>query len=263
MIRIGDIDRGNSFDFGKTAEEYAKYRDIYPDSFFKDLLGYQIGTPGQRVLDLGTGSGVVPRSMIRYGAEWTGADISEEQIGQAVRLSAAAGAEINYIVCPADDIPFDDNSFDAVTACQCFWYFPKETSIPEIRRVLKPGGKFAAIYMIHLPAESEIVRRADELVMKYNPSWSGGYFERLKLSPPEWLGNDFKAAHLDEYVEDVAFTREGWLGRMRSCRGVGATLPPELVAQFDKDHRAVLEELAGETFLIPHQFIYEIYDVIK
>jgi SAM-dependent methyltransferase len=261
MIRFSDIDNGKSFDFGKTAEEYAKYRDIYPESFFKEILNYKIGMSGQRVLDLGTGSGVVPRSMARYGAKWTGADISEEQVGQAVKLSA--GMDIDYIVCPADSIIAEDNSFDAVTACQCFWYFPKETSIPEIRRVLKPGGRFAVLYMIHLPSESEIVRKSDELVLKFNPVWTGAGFKRVKPQIPAWLGDHFKVADLCEYVENVEFTREGWCGRMRSCRGVGAALPREQADLYKDELYALLSETAGETFLIPHQFIYEIYDVIK
>jgi cyclopropane fatty-acyl-phospholipid synthase-like methyltransferase len=263
MLRIGGIDSGKAFDFGKTAEEYAKYRDIYPDSFFAEIFSYGIGLPGQKVLDLGTGSGVVPRSMVKYGAEWTGADISEEQIAQAVKLSRAAGADISYTVCPADDIPFGDDCFDAVTACQCFWYFPKETSMPEIKRVLRPGGRFAAVYMIHLPLESAIVKKSDELVEKYNPSWSGGGFARQKLSRPPWLGNDFKVTELREYVEDVEFTLEGWCGRMRSCRGVGASIPREAADRFREELYTVIGEMAGDCFAIPHQFIYEVYDVVK
>ena len=38
---------------------------------------------GQRVLDIGTGTGVLPRNMYKYGAKWTGTDISPEQIEQA------------------------------------------------------------------------------------------------------------------------------------------------------------------------------------
>lgn len=37
-----------------------------------------------------------------------------------------------------------------------------------------------------------------------------------------------------DYVEDVTFTRDSWCDRMRACRGVGASLPPELVEQYDK-----------------------------
>lgn len=46
------------------------------------------------VLDTGTGTGVLPRHMHRYGAKWTGADISENQIEQAKILSA--GMNIDY-----------------------------------------------------------------------------------------------------------------------------------------------------------------------
>ena len=61
-------------------------------------------------------------------------------------------------------------------------------------------------------------------------------FDRVKLSPPDWLENNFAVVDLHDYVEDVTFTREDWCGRMRACRGVGALLPPDLVEQYDKEH---------------------------
>ncbi|MDR0325510.1 MAG: methyltransferase domain-containing protein [Oscillospiraceae bacterium] len=261
MIHLPYVDGGQGFDFGKTSRNYAKYRDIYPVSFYEELHGYRIGTEGQNVLDLGTGTGVVPRHMARYGAKWTGADISEEQISEARELSK--GLPIDYLVFPADENPFADDSFDAVTACQCFWYFPKDTSMPEIRRVLKKGGRFAVLSMVHLPGESEIVRLGEEIVLKYNPSWSGANFQRMRLSPPDWLHHGFAVADQREYVKDVTFTRESWHGRMLSCRGVGASMPPDLAGRFDEEHRAMLLAAAEESFAIPHQFTYEIYDVIK
>ncbi|MCL2693631.1 MAG: class I SAM-dependent methyltransferase [Oscillospiraceae bacterium] len=258
MLNLNHVDGGKGFDFGKAAKDYAKYRDIYTDSFYKTLLGFGIGTAGQKILDLGTGSGVIPRTMLKHGAKWTGADISAEQIEQARELSAGLG--INYIVCPADDIPAEDNSFDVVTACQCFWYFPVETTIPEIRRVLKPGGRFAILSMIGLPKESAILAKSEELVLKFNPGWNGCNFDRQKLSPPDWLGDRFKVIALHDYVEDVVFTRENWCGRMRACRGVGASLPPDLVEQYDREHYAALLKIAGENFTIPHQFLFQIYE---
>ena len=261
MIHLDGIDGGKGFDFGKTAKDYAKYRDIYPETFFRKLHGYQIGTAGQNVLDLGTGSGVLPRSMIKYGAKWTGADLSAEQIAMAKELSGNAG--IDYIVCPADEIPSPDNSFDAVTACQCFWYFPEDTAMPEIRRVLKRGGRFAVLFMMHLADQSAIVRKSEELVLKYNPGWSGAGYKRAELPKRSWAGEDFAVAELCEYLEEVEFTREGWRGRMKSCRGIGASLPPDAADRYDREHHAALCEMAGETFSIPHQFIFEIYDVKK
>ena len=46
------------------------------------------------MLDLATGTGVLPRGMQKYGAKWTGADISENQIKYARLLSEASGADI-------------------------------------------------------------------------------------------------------------------------------------------------------------------------
>ena len=63
-----NIDGGNTFDWGRTSKEYAKYRDIYPDAFYERILARNLCVKGQKVLDLGTGTGVLPRNMYRYGA---------------------------------------------------------------------------------------------------------------------------------------------------------------------------------------------------
>jgi len=85
MLCLDHADSGKGFDFGKVAQDYAKYRDIYSARFFKTILQYNIGTAGQRVLDLGTGSGVICRHMasVSPGAKWVGADISTNQIEAA------------------------------------------------------------------------------------------------------------------------------------------------------------------------------------
>ena len=88
MIEKDHIDGGRGFDFGKTSRDYARYRDIYPEAFYECLLRHGIGTKGQRVLDIGTGTGVLPRNMYRYGAHFVGADIAAHQIEQAKELAA-------------------------------------------------------------------------------------------------------------------------------------------------------------------------------
>lgn len=74
------VDDGQKFDFGKTSKEYGKYRDIYPKEFFDKLYELGIGKEGSNWLDLGTGTGVVPRGMAKYGANIT------PQIFQKVKL---------------------------------------------------------------------------------------------------------------------------------------------------------------------------------
>ncbi|MBQ1672269.1 MAG: class I SAM-dependent methyltransferase, partial [Treponema sp.] len=55
-----------------------------------------------------------------------------------------------------------------------------------------------------------------------------------------------------EFRVDVPFTREGWHGRMRACRGVGASMSPEQVAAWNKEHKEMLEKNAPENFMVKH-----------
>jgi len=58
MITNKGIDGGNAFDWGKTSDDYAKFRDIYPALFYQKIVDMGLCIKGQRVLDLGTGTGV-------------------------------------------------------------------------------------------------------------------------------------------------------------------------------------------------------------
>ena len=82
-IKRDDLDGGKAFDWGRTSADYAKYRDIYPPVFYERIAAHGLGVKGQSCLDVGTGTGVIPRNMYRFGASWTGTDISENQIEMA------------------------------------------------------------------------------------------------------------------------------------------------------------------------------------
>lgn len=252
MIINKDIDNGKAFDWGRTSADYAKYRDIYPEMFYQKIVDLGLCTKGQSVLDLGTGTGVLPRNMYRYGAKFVGADISENQIEQARLLSAQNDMAIDYVVASAEDVDFPDNTFDVVTACQCFMYFNKPIALPKIHRMLKDNGHFCVLFMAWLPDECEIARRSEELVLKYNPTWTGARMQRYPVEAPDWMGDLFEVEHAIAYDLNVTFSRESWHGRMKACRGIGASsLSEDEIAQWEKEHRAFLETIP-ETFDILH-----------
>ena len=251
-MRNNTIDNGAPFDWGRTSEDYAKYRDIYPPTFYAKLAELSIGVKGQRALDLGTGTGVLPRNMYRYGASWTGMDISENQIAYAKKLTEEAGMDISYLVSPAEEADFPDGYFDVITACQCFMYFNKGILLPKIHKTIKQGGHFCVLFMAWLPEESDIARASEELVLKYNPSWTGGGMTRYSLEVPYWCGDMFRPAHMLTYDLPVTFTRESWHGRMKACRGIGAsTLSRSGIAAWEQEHRAFLQTVP-EKFDILH-----------
>ncbi len=247
-----DIDGGKEFDWGRTSEAYAKYRDIYPDEFYKKIVSRGLCVRGQSVLDLGTGTGVLPRNMYLYGASWTGVDISPEQIAMARKMAEAKQMNINFIVCPAEDIEFERKSFDVVTACQCFWYFDEQRLIPKLEQILKSGGRLLVLYMAWLPHEDDIAAASEALVLKYNPGWSGANERMHPIEAGKRTLDSFKVVYSDEWKLDLPFTRESWHGRMKACRGVGASLSDSEIAAWEREHLALLERIAPERFTVRH-----------
>ena len=240
-IKDNRIDAGKAFDWGRTSEYYARYRDIYPDEFYRKIADRGLCIEGQKVLDLGTGTGVLPRNMYKYGAEWTGTDISPEQIEQAKRLASEAGMNIDFKAVPAEKIDYPADSFDVITACQCFWYFDHVKVAPELHRLLRKDGKLVILYMAWLPFEDEIAGRSEELIHKFNPDWTGGGETKHPIHIPDVMYDYFNMEEHEEYDLNVPFTRETWHGRMIACRGVGASLSPEELARWDAEHRKLLE----------------------
>lgn len=111
--------------------------------------------------------------------------------------------DIDYVVASTETIDFSDNTFDVVTACQCFMYFDKAIALPKIHKVLKKAGHFAILFMAWLPYEDEIAMTCENLVLKYNPAWTGGRMKRNKIETPDWLGNLFKVANVVSF--DIKF----------------------------------------------------------
>ena len=149
--------------------------------------------------------------------EFTGTDISENQIETAKRLAAEADMDIRFISTGAEDMDFPENSFDVITACQCYFYFNHETLAPMLSRILKPSGRFVILYMAWLPFEGRIAGESERLVLKYNPSWSGCGETRHPIAVPKAYGEYFELEKNEVFDLQVPFTRESWNGRIRAC----------------------------------------------
>ena len=105
-MKLSYIDSGNEFDFGRTSDNYAKYRDIYPQAMYEKLIAFGIGKRGQRILDLGSGTAILPVNMYHTGAEFTATDISENQIAYGRKNASDRGMEnIDFLLTKKKRLP--------------------------------------------------------------------------------------------------------------------------------------------------------------
>lgn len=229
-------------DFGKTASDYGKHRQGFPPEFFERLPRYGVGLPGQRALDLGTGTGTVARGLALAGCVTTGLDPSETLMAEGQRLDREAGVSTRYVVGTAEATGLSDDSFDVVTAGQCWHWFNRPVAVAEVRRVLVPGGALVVCHFDWIGLPGNVVWVAERLIEQHNPAWT---FGRGNGIHGQWLGDIEEAGFRDletfSFDIDAIYTHDAWRGRIRASAGVAASLPPERVAAFDEELAAILK----------------------
>jgi SAM-dependent methyltransferase len=247
------IDDGHEFDWGLTSGDYARFRPGYPEEFYDLLTALGVGRPGQRVLDLGTGTGVLARAFARRGAQVTAVDISVQQISAAREIAAGEDVDVDFRVSPAEQIEFPAGSFDVISAGQSWLYFDAETMVGKVLSFLTPDGRLVLTHLLWLPGKDRIARASEELVLEHNPHWSAAGYEGVLPTMFPWAEDHFDLMGFHVLERPLEFTRETWRGRFRACRGVGASLSPEQIAAFDAEHDELLRDLAGDRFEVWHQ----------
>jgi ubiquinone/menaquinone biosynthesis C-methylase UbiE len=115
---------------------------------FVECMLDRIGNPrGKRVLDVGTGTGFIAALLAAEGAEVDSVDVSDESLEKA-RLRAGVsglGDRIRFHACPAEALPFRDDSFDALCGAFVLHHLDLPAAARELRRVLRPGGRAAFV----------------------------------------------------------------------------------------------------------------------
>jgi SAM-dependent methyltransferase len=160
-----------------------------------ELVVERAGTrPGMDLLDVACGAGNATIPAAREGARVTGLDFSTDLLAIARERAADAMVEVDWVEGDAQELPFDDASFDRVISTFGHMFAPDhERTAAEMRRVCRPGGAIAVACWTPEGSIGRMFRTIAELV----PPPPGG-------TPPILWGTD---AHVRELLGDGELER--------------------------------------------------------
>jgi len=191
--------------FGRQAGRYARSDTHAGDRDLDLLVAHLDVRPGDRVLDVATGTGFTAFALAARASQVIGLDLTPAMLGEARHLAPAAG--ITWIAGDAESLPFVDAAFDAVTVRRAPHHFPHlRQAVAEMRRVVRPGGRIGIVDQV--PPEDEEGRALMERLEKLrDPS----HVEAL--TAPRWraLLAEVGIEVIFTDVVERSFTFEAWL----------------------------------------------------
>jgi SAM-dependent methyltransferase len=167
-----------------------------------ELVARLAPQPGERWLDLATGTGAVALRAARAGAEVTGLDLAHRLIETARRRAAEEGFAVRFDVGDVERLPYGDASFDVVSSAHGVVFAVDHRAVAaELARVCRPGGRLGLTYWLPNPE----LQRLMERVGYRRPDGAG--------RPAEWARPDYVAGLLgDDFELDFAERVCPWTG---------------------------------------------------
>ena len=246
----GRIHAAAEVGFGSAADRYERGRPGYPPDAVAHLVSELGIAPGRTVVDLAAGTGKLTAAI----AETDATIVAVEPVAEMRAVLERAMPAVRALDGTAEAIPLGDASVDAVVVAQAFHWFDGDRAIPEIRRVLRDGGRLGLIWNVRdeTPAWSRRLTEVfDRLAGPRDPRHKHGAwraaFERSDAFTP-------LQHHAFAHVHRV--DREGFLDRVLSVSYV-ASAPPETRAEVVREVTGLLDtdpDLAGrEELAMPYR----------
>ena len=195
--------------FGAAAAAYAEHRPGYAEAAVRWALE-PVGDPqpaGVRVADVGAGTGKLTATLVSLGAEVTAVEPDPQMLAELRQTMPAVGS----VPGSAEQIPLPDASLDAVLAGQAMHWFDMDRALPEIARVLRPGGVLAGLWNVDddrvgwVAGLAEISKRKSSITLtRWRDGAGQSRLERLGSGP-------FEAAEVAEFGHGQVRTADSLL----------------------------------------------------
>ena len=243
-----------TIDYGLAAEDYGAYRQGFRRRIFQPGGSARRGKHGQRLLDLGTGTGLLAREFAQRGCLVTGIDFSARLLAIAQRANAGEVVRPKYLRGRAERTGLPAASFDVVAAATSWHLFDRAAAAKEARRLLAPGGRLLIAHLDWHPAPGTVAAATLRLLRRHSPPMPGP----ATFIYPDWT-DDLVAAGFTNwesfgFTATLQYTQNAWRGRVRaSQRGAPAMGKLEL-DRFDLAlGRMLTRQFPGETLDVEHR----------
>ena len=166
-----------------------------------ELVRFAEVAPGERVLDVACGTGVVAITAARMGAAAEGLDLTPALLERARQNAALARFSVVFREGDVEALPYPDASFDVVLSQFGHMFAPRpEVAVSEMLRVLRPGGRLA--FSTWPP--DDYVGRIFSLAGRQLPPPPGA---PAAAPPPQWGDPEVVRQRLGDRVTDLSFAR--------------------------------------------------------
>jgi len=202
--------------FTGRADLYAKYRPSYPDDFIEYLYS-QVGlTKDSIIADIGSGTGIFTRLMLRQHSFVYGVEPNED-MRKTAESELARYRNFVSIHAPAERTGLKTASIDFVTVAQAFHWFDREKFRMECKRIVREKGKVILVWNSR-GNESELTRETIEINRKYCPGFEG-FSGGMREPNPEQYGDFFKGGTCEYKVfnNDSILDEASFIGRNLSA----------------------------------------------
>jgi ubiquinone/menaquinone biosynthesis C-methylase UbiE len=154
--------------------------------------------PGQRVLDVGAGSGNAAIRAAEAGAEVVATDLTPELMAAGQREAAGRGVTLDWREADAEALPFGDGEFDVVMSCVGVIFAPDhQRAADELLRVCRPGGTIGLANWANPGSITEFL----QVFTPYVPPAPPGTLTPVLWGEPEHVRELFA-----DRVDDLSFT---------------------------------------------------------
>lgn len=155
---------------------------------------------GDRVLDVGAGSGNASIPAAETGAHVTASDLTPELFAAGRRIAAERGVELDWVEADAEALPFGDDGYDVVMSCVGAMFAPHhQVTADEMVRVCRPGG---TIGMINWTPQG-FIGQVFATMKPYAPPPPAG-----ASPPPLWGDEDHVRELFGDAVTELALRRQ-------------------------------------------------------